>query len=107
MTAPSRRGARDTLSMCSVETICHEMAGELRDVAGWLAGGTLTPEQYRAAVVEFEARKLARHRLLMSSALTDNGLVHFTLRHAENGELCASLDVDPTTGKLEIQHTTI
>lgn len=93
--------------MNSIETICHEMAEELCDVAGWLATGELTPQQYRAAVVEFEARKLARHGLLMSSALSDNGLVHFTLRQADTGEICASLDVDPKTGKLEIQHTTV
>ena len=89
-----------------LETICHEIAEELRDVAGWMSGGVMNPEQFRAAVAGFEARKLAINGLTLSSAVSARGIVHFSLRHADTGELCASLDVNPKTGKSEMQHTT-
>lgn len=92
--------------MSNVEESCHEMAEELREVVGWCSGGGLTAEQFRSFVAEFETRKLARHGFELSSAVSADGLVHFTLRQATNGELCASLDVDCKTGASEIQHTT-
>ncbi len=92
--------------MSNVHDICHEMAEELREMVSWLAGGGLTAEQFRSLVADLEARKLARHGFQLSSAISADGAVHFTLRHATNGELCASLDVDSETGALEIQHTT-
>ena len=88
------------------EATCHEMTEEFREVAGWWAGGGLAPEQYRALVAEFEARKMARHGLRLSSATSADGLVHFTLRQADTGELCARVEVDPRTGKAEVQHPT-
>lgn len=92
--------------MSTVEDTCREMAGELCDMARWWAGGGLTPEQFSASVAELERRKLARQGFRLSSAISEDGMVHFSLRHAATGELCASLDVDPKTGKLEVQHTT-
>lgn len=83
------------------------MAAELRDVAGWWAGGGLSPEDFRAMVAEFEARKMVRHGLRLSSATSPDGLVHFTLRHVTTGELCASMEVDPMTGEVEVQHTVL
>jgi len=75
-------------------------------MARWWSGGGMSAEHYRSIVSQFEARKLARHGFQLSSAISAVGVVHFTLRHATNGELCASLDVDSETGALEIQHTT-
>jgi len=90
-----------------VETICHEIAEELSDVAGWMSGGVMNPEQFRVAVANLEARKLANNGFKLSSSVSEQGIVHFSLRHADTGDLCASLDVDPKTGKLEIRHTTV
>jgi len=92
--------------MATVQDTCHEMAGELCEMVGWWSGGGLTPEQFSASVAELERRKLAQHGFKLSSAISEDGMVHFSLRYAGTEELCASLDVDPKTGKLEIQHTT-
>jgi len=75
-------------------------------MARWWSGGGMSAEHYRSIVSQFEARKLARHGFQLSSAISEDGLVQFTLRHATTGELCASMDVDPKTGILEVQHTT-
>ena len=86
------------------ECVCHEISGELIDVVTWLSEGDLTPDQFRNTVTELEKRKLQRHGFRLTSATGENGIVHFSLRFASSDELCASLDVDPTTGKLDVQH---
>jgi hypothetical protein len=86
------------------DEICKEMAGELSDIAGWLAGTELSREDFRRAVVAFEARKHRRFGLKLSSSVSGDRLVHFTLRIAATGEFCASLDVDPATGEMATQH---
>jgi hypothetical protein len=83
----------------------HELVGELIDACSWLAHGQTTPDAFRRAVLAFESRKLARHGYHLSSALSPEGPVHFSLRIAETGELCASLDVNPATGDVVIQQT--
>ena len=83
--------------------LCWEMAGELRDIASWLADGELTPEQLADGVASFEKRKLDRLGFKLSSAVSEGPIVHFSLRFAESGELCASMDVDPRTGDIEVQ----
>lgn len=92
--------------MTTHEDTCHKMSEELCDMARWWAGGGLNPEQFRASVAEMERRKLTQHGFRLSSLVSVDGIVHFTLRHAADEELCASLDVDPKTGKMEVQHTT-
>ncbi len=87
----------------SLEIQCHEIVGELLDTCGWLADGQSTPEQFRRTVTAFEARKLARLGYTLSSALSSDDIVHFSLRTAAAGELCASLDVDPATGEVHLQ----
>lgn len=81
----------------------REMAEELKDIAGWLAGGGSTPEQFARAVCEFERRKLTRLGFTLSSAVSEGPIVHFSLRVAESGELCASMDVNPETGDIDMQ----
>ena len=85
------------------EQVCQEISGELQDMARWLAGGGLSPEQFRLGLTRLEDRKLRRFGLKLSSSVSDDGVVHFSLRFAVNDELCASMDVDPVTGKLVIQ----
>jgi hypothetical protein len=85
--------------------VCREITGELEDVAGWFSGEGMTPERFRQSVVAFEAAKLARFGFRLNSRVSDDGTVHFSLRTVESGELCASMDVDPVTGVLEVQHT--
>ncbi len=85
------------------ESLCKEISGELRDISTWLSGGELTPEQFRTAVTTLEAKKLSRFGFCLYSDISENGEVHFSLRHADTDELCASIDVDPLTGKMAIQ----
>jgi len=87
------------------EETCREIAGELIDVVAWLSGGGCSPEEFRRTVVALEARKHQRYGFVLSSSVSGDRLVHFTLRRAGSGEFCASLDVDPTTGALTVQHT--
>ena len=74
-------------------------------MAGWLAGAGLSPEQYRLGLTRLEERKLKRFGLKLSSSVSEEGVVHFTLRFAETEELCASMDVDPATGAVSVQPT--
>ena len=86
--------------------VCREITSELQDVAAWFSGGGITPERFRESVVVFEAAKLERFGLQLSSRVSQEGTVHFSLRVAESGQLCASMDVDPVTGVFEVQSTT-
>ena len=87
------------------DEVCKEISGELVDMARWLSGGELTPEQFRLAVSRLEHRKLQRFGFKLSSSVSEDGVVHFNLRFADSGESCSSIDVDPTTGELFIQTT--
>lgn len=46
-----------------------------------------------------------RHGLKLSSSVSEDGVVHFSLLFAHNDELCASMDVNPMTGTLVVQPT--
>ena len=83
--------------------ICQEISGELEDAARGLSGGVLDPEQFRVLVNTLEDQKLKRFGMKLSSTVTADGVVHFSLRFADTDELCASMDVDPETGKLSTQ----
>jgi hypothetical protein len=85
------------------DQICKEISGELRDMAGWLAGGGLSPEQFRLGLTRLEDQKLKRFGLKLSSFVSEDREVHFSLRFADTDELCASMDVDPLTGELAMQ----
>ena len=93
------------LTQQSPEEVCKEIAGELEDMVRWLSGGEMGPEQFRQLVAHLEARKLQRHGFKLSSSVSEVGVVHFSLRYADSGELCASMDVDPLSGKLSVQRT--
>lgn len=84
---------------------CREITSELQDIAGWFSGEGITPDQFRQSIVVFEAAKLARFGFRLDSRVSEEGTVHFSLRAAESGELCGSMDVNPVTGALEVQHT--
>jgi hypothetical protein len=85
------------------EEVCGEISGEVMDMAGWLSGGDLSPEQFRLALARMEDRKLKRFGMEMTSSTSDDGLVHFTLRFADTEEFCASMDIDPVTGEMTVQ----
>lgn len=87
----------------SHDEICRELSGELQDMARWLSGGELGPEQFRLLLGTLEKRKLKRFGLKLSSDISIDGVVHFSLRFAETDELCASMDVNPITGELSTQ----
>ena len=72
-------------------------------MAGWLSGGGLSPEQFHLGLTRLEAQKLKRFGLKLSSLISEDGVVHFTLRFSDTDALCASMDVDPITGKLSTQ----
>jgi len=54
----------------SPEEICKELAGELTDIASWLADGELTPEQFLSTVAAFEVKKLQRFGLRLSRPIS-------------------------------------
>jgi hypothetical protein len=83
--------------------ICKEMSGELKDLVGWLSGGELNPAQFAATVMMLEKSKLLRYGLKLSSAISKEHMVHFSLRFADTDELCASMDVNPQTGRIDVQ----
>ncbi len=85
------------------EEVCHEISDELQDMARWLSGDDLSPEQYRLGLARLEEQKLKRFGLKLSSTVSDDRIVHFSLRFSDNEELCVSMDVDPMTGKLTTQ----
>ena len=81
----------------------REIAEEFKDVARWMSGEGMSPERFRVAVAMLEKQKLLRHGLTLSSEISLGPTVHFSLRFADTGELCASMDVDPATGEGEMQ----
>lgn len=85
------------------DEICKELAGELEDMAKWLSRGDLSPGQFRSLLNTLEKKKLERFGMKLSSTVSIDGVVHFSLRFAEGEELCASMDVDQVTGKLSTQ----
>jgi len=89
----------------SPEEVCKEISAEVQDMARWLAGDDMSPEQFRLGLARLEERKLKRFGLKLSSSTSENGLVHFTLRFEENDEFCASMNVDPSTGSMTVQHS--
>ena len=84
------------------DAICHEISGELIDMARWLAGSELSPEQFRLALSRWEDGKLKRFGLKLSSSVSEKGIVHFTLRFAHTDEFCASMDVEPASGAMTV-----
>ena len=87
----------------SHDDICKELAGELEDMARWLSGGEMGPGQFRLMLNTLEKRKLEKNGMKLSSFVSEDGVVHFSLRFAETDELCASMDVDPISSKLNTQ----
>lgn len=85
------------------DEICEELSGELKDMAKWLSRGDLSPGQFRSLLTTLEKKKLERFGMKLTSDVSIDGVVHFTLRFVEGDELCASMDVDPITGKLSTQ----
>jgi len=85
------------------DQVCKEISGELQDMAGWLAGGGLSPEQFRLGLTRLEDRKLKRFGLKLSSFVSADRKVHFTLRFSDTNEFCSSMNVDSVTGKLAVQ----
>ncbi len=82
------------------EEICAEIAEDLESMARWLSSGELSPGQFRSLLGVLERKKLERFGMKLASSISVGGVVHFTLRFADTGELCATMDVDPIGGKL-------
>ena len=87
----------------SPEEICAEISGELQDMARWLASDDMSPEHFRLAVARLEERKLKRFGLKLTSSVSEDGIVHFTLRFVDRDEFCASIGVDPAVGTMNVQ----
>src|ERR1043165_3173117 len=88
----------------NADEVCKEISDELEEAARGLSGGTLNSEQFRALLEELERQKLKRYGFQLSSAVSEDRIVHFSLRFADTEELCSSMDVDPETGKIHTQH---
>ena len=84
--------------------LCHEIEGEVREVASWLSGGQLSSEQFRAAVLTIEANKVKRFGFSLSAQEAVAGKTKFSLRFADTGELCATMEFDPATHELAVDH---
>ena len=89
------------------ELACKEIAGELEDIARWLSNSDLSPRDFQRAVTTLEARKLQRFGFELTSTISEDKWVHFTLRFEEYGELCARMDINPATGEMSVQHTCV
>lgn len=88
----------------SSDDVCREISGELREMAMWLTGGRLKPEQFRSALLALEAEKVKRFGFTLTGETAPEGRTHFELRHAEDGRLCTSLDFNSGSKKLEVHH---
>ena len=87
----------------SHDEICRELSGELQDMACWLSTGELGPNQFRMFLSTLEEGKLKRFGMKLSSTISVDGVVHFSLRFVDTDELCANMDVNPITGELSTQ----
>ena len=85
------------------DSVCGEIAGELRELGGWLAAGQLDAEQFRLAVLALESAKVVRFGMTLTGTNTPEGLTRFQLKFRDTGEQCATLDFDPATGELSRQ----
>ena len=84
--------------------VCDEIAGEVRDIASWLAGGSLSPDQFTTAVLTLEEAKIKRFGFTLTALNYADGRTSFDLRWAETKDLCARLNFDPDTGELTVSH---
>lgn len=84
--------------------ICNEIAGELRDVASWLASGKLSPQQFSTAVLTLENAKVARFGFTLTAINFPDGRVHFSLRFKGTQKVCATMAYDPVTSQLSAHH---
>jgi len=84
----------------SHDATCQEISGELEDMAKWLSGRNLSLDQFRLDLTKLEAQKLERFGMKLSSLISEHRVVRFILRFSDTDELCASMDVDPITGKI-------
>jgi hypothetical protein len=84
--------------------LCNEIADELREIAIWLSAGQINPQTFRQAVVTLEAAKVARFGFRLTGVGLRDGGTHFELRFADTGELCASMEFDPSTQELSVHH---
>ena len=89
----------------SPEEICKEISDEVVEMAHWLTGGGLSPEQFRLGLSRLEDQKLKRFGLTLTSSISEDSVVHFTLRFAGTDEFCASMNVNPATGEMTVQHS--
>jgi hypothetical protein len=85
------------------EQVCREISGELKEMASLLAGGGLSPEQFRLGLTRLEEQHLKHAGLKLRSSVSEDGVVHFCLRFADTEDLCANIDVDPMSGEVVIQ----
>lgn len=88
----------------STQEICDEIAGELREMAMWLADGQLNPEQFRAALLTLEAAKVKRFGFHLTGESAGQGRSHFELRFEEDDKLCATMDFASGSKELTVHH---
>jgi hypothetical protein len=82
--------------------VCHEIAQEVRDIAVALYTGRLSPTLFERAVVALEAAKVKRFGMRLTAERLPDGTSRFRLGNAGTGQICATLDFNPVSDKLEI-----
>jgi hypothetical protein len=84
--------------------MCHEIEGEVQEVPRGSPAASCTAEQFRAAVLTIEANKVKRFgfTLFRGSRRLEQDEVH--LCFADTGELCATMEFDPMTDQLSVDH---
>ena len=90
--------------LVNAKEICDEIAGEVRDIASWLADRRLTPQQFTTAVLTLEEAKVKRFGFTLTALTYQGGDTRFDLRFAGSGELCACLKFERASGELTITH---
>lgn len=88
----------------NAKEVCEEIAGEVRDIASWLADGRLTRDQFTSAVLTLEEAKVKRFGFTLTGLNFADGKTRFDLRFADTRELCACLNFDPDSGELTVSH---
>jgi hypothetical protein len=84
------------------QTLCEEIAGEVRDIAISLCAGRLRPDVFEQAVKTLEMAKLQRFGYRLTTERLTNGSSRFHVIQTKTGHECATLDFDSATERLEI-----
>ena len=85
------------------EEIWKDLSGDREELVLCLSNGDISIRLFHALLDTLQKSKLHETGMKLSSSVSEVGVVHFSLRFADTDEVCASIDVDPATGKLTNQ----